>query len=188
MMLLKSSKEMVPEVGGTQKGVDTLATKSQFANTNTRSQLANTIMRSQHVTAVRKAKRNLSITVIRSQLVIQASQARRSLNITVIRSQLAIQASQARRSLNTTHTRSHNARKKSRRATAAQRTKIAWTASPNQSTCWAAPPSLRPSPSRTLVGATSCQVSRGISHASAPWEKTVNANERLSATMYLSGC
>jgi len=113
-MLLKSFKEMVPGVGGTQEREDTLATKSQFANTNTRSQLANTIMRSQHVTAVRKAKRNLSIP---------------------IRSQLAIQASQARRSLNTTHTRSHNARKKSRRATAAQRTKNAWTASPNQWTC-----------------------------------------------------
>ena len=114
MMHLKFCKEMVPGVGGTKEREDTLATKSQFANTNTRSQLANTIMRSQHVTAVRKAKRNLNIS---------------------IRSQLAIQASQARRSLNTTHTRSHTARKKSRRATAAQRTKIAWTASPNQWTC-----------------------------------------------------
>lgn len=91
-------------------------------------------------------------------------------------------------SLSVTHTRSHNAKKKSHRVTAVQRIKIAWTALPNQSTCWVVLPSLRPSQSKILVGATSCLVSRAISHATAPSEMTVNAKERLSATMFLSGC
>ena len=68
-MPLKSYKKMVQVVEGTQEREDTLATKSQFANTNIRSQLANTTMRSQHVTVVSKAKWNLNIHII-SQLAI----------------------------------------------------------------------------------------------------------------------
>ena len=164
---------MVLVLEGTQERADTLATMSQFASINTKSQnanmnmrsrIANTIMRIHHDTAVRKAKRNL-ITFTRNLLVTHANQARMSLN-----------------------TNNHCAIKKRHVWTAAPRTKIAWTASPNRWTYWAVPPSPQPSPSKTPVGATSCQESRAISHASAHWVKTVNAKEKPSATMCSSGC